>query len=93
MEDSRRIIQTEKDADLKDMAKEELELLQTEQTELEERIRILLLPKDPEDAKDAILEIRAGTGGDEAALCRRSVQDVPALLRCQRLEDRCHQHE
>ena len=68
MEDSRRIIQTEKDADLKDMAKEELELLQTEQTELEERIRILLLPKDPEDAKDAILEIRAGTGGDEAAL-------------------------
>ena len=50
------------------MAKEELGLLTTEQEELEQEIKMLLIPKDPEDSNNVILEIRAGTGGDEAAL-------------------------
>lgn len=66
--DSRQIIQNEKDAELKEMAREQLDQLEVEKENLEKEIRILLLPKDPEDEKDAILEIRAGTGGDEAAL-------------------------
>ena len=58
----------EDDADMRTMAKSEKERLESEKVELEEEIRKLLIPKDPEDGKDAILEIRAGTGGDEAAL-------------------------
>jgi peptide chain release factor 1 len=58
----------EDDADMRAMAKGEKERLEGEKAELEEEIRKLLIPKDPEDGKDAILEIRAGTGGDEAAL-------------------------
>ena len=50
------------------MAKEELDELEPLQLELEETIRIQLLPKDPEDAKPAVVEIRAGTGGDEAGI-------------------------
>jgi peptide chain release factor 1 len=68
IQDATRILQTESDAELRDMAREELEGLEREKTELEARIRELLVPKDPEDARDAILEIRAGTGGDEASL-------------------------
>lgn len=68
IEDSYRILNTEKDQDLKDMAKEEMLLLETEQEQLEAHIKMLMIPQDPEDSKNAILEIRAGTGGDEAAL-------------------------
>jgi len=56
------------DEDMKEMAREELATLEPRQIELEERIKILLIPKDPEDAKDVIFEIRSGTGGDEASL-------------------------
>ncbi len=66
--DSRNILNTEKDDELRDMAKEELFHLEEKKTQLEEEIRQLLIPKDPEDEKNAILEIRAGTGGDEAAI-------------------------
>lgn len=58
----------ENDEELRAMAKEEMQLLQSEQAELEEKIKILLLPKDPNDDKNVFLEIRAGTGGDEAGL-------------------------
>lgn len=58
----------EKDPDLKEMASEELAELLPQKENLEEKIKQLLIPKDPEDAKDVILEIRAGTGGDEASL-------------------------
>ena len=54
--------------DLKEIAQEELYELEANQVELEEKIKVLLLPKDPNDDKNLILEIRAGTGGDEAAL-------------------------
>ncbi|TYR35012.1 peptide chain release factor 1 [Sphingobacterium phlebotomi] len=62
------ILANEKDQELREMAKEELDLLLTEKEEKEEEIRLMLIPKDPEDAKNAIIEIRGGTGGDEAAL-------------------------
>ena len=54
--------------DLKEIAKEDLSELEANQVELEEKLKVLLLPKDPNDDKNLILEIRAGTGGDEAAL-------------------------
>lgn len=56
------------DPDMKEMAEEELKSLETEQSTLEADIQLLLLPKDPNDNKSVILEIRAGTGGDESAL-------------------------
>src|SRR5215212_7057680 len=56
------------DADMRDLAKDELKSLYTRRDALLEEIKILLIPKDPNDEKNVILEIRAGTGGDEAAL-------------------------
>lgn len=56
------------DADMKEMAEEELGLLEDERQRLEGEIQLLLLPRDPNDDKSVILEIRAGTGGDESAL-------------------------
>lgn len=56
------------DPDLRDLAYEDLHALQDEQEKLEAELKILLLPKDPNDMRNCILEIRAGTGGDEAAI-------------------------
>jgi peptide chain release factor 1 len=56
------------DSDMKEMAEEELKSLEEQKEQLESEIRLLLLPKDPNDSKNVILEIRAGTGGDESAL-------------------------
>jgi peptide chain release factor 1 len=58
----------ESDADLRAMAQEEIASLEPETARIEEQIRVLLLPKDPNDEKNIVLEIRAGTGGDEATL-------------------------
>lgn len=66
--DAREIISKGKDDELREMAKEELEELHERKVPLEDKIKMLLLPKDPEDEKNAILEIRAGTGGDEASI-------------------------
>jgi peptide chain release factor 1 len=68
IQDARDIIATEKDDEMKAMAKEELEMMLEKVAPLEEEIKILLLPADPEDDKNAVLEIRAGTGGDEASI-------------------------
>lgn len=65
---AKEILQKEKDAELRELAKMELEELQPRVEELEGEIKELLMPKDPNDYKNAILEIRAGTGGDEAAI-------------------------
>ena len=62
------ILATEKDEELKEMAKMELDELIPQKEELEEKVRLMLIPKDPQDAKNAVVEIRGGTGGDEAAL-------------------------
>ncbi|HZH55521.1 MAG TPA: peptide chain release factor 1 [Sphingobacteriaceae bacterium] len=58
----------EKDQELREMAKEELDVLLEQKEEKEEQIRLMLIPKDPEDSKNAIIEIRGGAGGDEASL-------------------------
>ena len=68
IEGAREILANEKDEEMRNMAKEELDELVDKIAPLEEEIKILLLPVDPEDDKNAVLEIRAGTGGDEASI-------------------------
>lgn len=68
LEFAREVLETESDEDLRSMAKEDLDKLEVQKDELEEEVRQLLVPKDPQDEKNAILEIRAGTGGDEASI-------------------------
>ena len=62
------LLTTEKDEELRDMAKEELTASQQRRDEMEDEIRLLLIPADPQDSKNAVVEIRGGTGGDEACL-------------------------
>lgn len=62
------LIQHESDEELKEMAREEFHELSARKEEMDEEVKILLIPKDPEDNKNAIVEIRSGTGGDEASL-------------------------
>lgn len=68
LSESKQMLLTEDDAELKDMAREEVARCEERKPHLEEEIKLLLIPKDPEDERNAILEIRGGTGGDEAAL-------------------------
>jgi peptide chain release factor 1 len=63
-----RVMLAESDPDLRAMAAEEIATLTPRETELEEELKVMLLPKDPNDERNVILEIRAGTGGDEASL-------------------------
>lgn len=65
---SKEVLATESDPELKDMARAELEQQESEKARIETEIQQLLIPKDPQDEKNAILEIRAGTGGDEASI-------------------------
>lgn len=65
---AKEVLAHEKDEEFREMAKEELNTFTEEKEKLEAEIRILLIPADPQDSKNAILEIRAGTGGDEAAI-------------------------
>ena len=64
----RELLENEKDNELREMAKEELATSTARKDQMEEEIRILLIPADPTDAKNAVVEIRGGTGGDEACL-------------------------
>ncbi len=66
--DTNAILKDEKNAEMKELAKEELQNLQTQLNETEDRIKFFLIPRDPLDEKDIIMEIRGGAGGDEAAL-------------------------
>ena len=68
LDGARAIVKDEADAELREMAKEELKELEAAKDALEERINLLLIPRDPLDDKNTIVEIRAGTGGEEAAL-------------------------
>nr|WP_067054510.1 peptide chain release factor 1 [Mucilaginibacter sp. L294] len=68
IESNKEILATEKDEEFREMAKAELDELLVKQDEMEEIIRLMLIPKDPEDSKNAMIEIRGGTGGDEASL-------------------------
>ena len=62
------ILMNEKDNDLREMAREEISEIEPKLPEMEQNIKLLLIPADPDDAKNAIIEIRGGTGGDEAAI-------------------------
>lgn len=68
IDDAKEILDLEDDAELKEMAKLELSEFEEGIAEIEDELKVLLLPKDPNDEKNVILEVRAGTGGDEAAL-------------------------
>ncbi|UII33752.1 peptide chain release factor 1 [Fulvivirga ulvae] len=68
IDNAKQVIKTEKDEEFREMAKMELDELDPKKEELEDELKQMLIPKDPNDDKDAILEIRAGTGGDEAAI-------------------------
>ena len=68
IDEAKDIIANETDPEMRDMAREELDACQTRLPELEEHIKLLLIPADPQDSRNAILEIRGGTGGDEAAI-------------------------
>lgn len=68
IEDAKLIIATESDEEMRAMAREELDAALNEIPKIEEEIKLLLIPEDPEDSKNVVLEIRGGTGGDEAAL-------------------------
>ncbi|MCD7974157.1 MAG: peptide chain release factor 1 [Candidatus Azobacteroides sp.] len=66
--EARSLLDTENDPEIREMAKEELETCTEKLPHKEEEIKLLLIPADPEDSKNAIMEIRGGTGGDEAAI-------------------------
>lgn len=65
---NKELLESENDEDLRKLAKEEINLFEKRREDLEEKLKMLLLPKDPNDEKNIILEIRAGAGGDEASL-------------------------
>ncbi len=67
-EGTNELLAEEKDEELKELAEAELQMLEEQQQNLENRLKFLLIPKDPNDEKNVIMEIRAGTGGEEAAL-------------------------
>jgi len=68
LNEAKEILAVEKDEEIREMAKEEIALLEEQVPNIENRIKILLIPADPQDSKNAIMEIRAGTGGDEASI-------------------------
>ena len=68
LQEARDILATESDPDMRELAREEMETNEKRIPELEEEIKLLLIPADPEDGKNVVMEIRGGTGGDEAAL-------------------------
>ncbi len=68
LESSRALLAAEKDEEMREMAKAEIDTLINTIPDMEEEIKFLLLPRDPEDDKNAVMEIRAGTGGDEASI-------------------------
>ncbi len=68
LKSARELLETEKDPEMREMAKMEIDDLEKQRPIIEEEIKMLLIPKDPEDDKNAIMELRAGTGGDEACI-------------------------
>jgi len=68
LDSARQLLSVEKDEEMREMAKIEIDELVNKIPDMEDEIRMLLLPTDPEDAKNAVMEIRAGTGGDEASI-------------------------
>ncbi len=84
-EDSLHLLEEESDEELRELAKDELADARKRRQELKEEIRLLLLPKDPNDDKNVVMEIRAGVGGDEAALFAADLYRMYS-----RYAERCH---
>ncbi|MBQ3198787.1 MAG: peptide chain release factor 1 [Firmicutes bacterium] len=76
IEDAKELLEIEKDAEMRELAQAELDELKETSADLEQQLKILLLPKDPNDEKNVILEIRAGTGGEEAGLFAGDLQKM-----------------
>lgn len=74
--DAKEMLDEKLDPDMKEMVKEELKELEVQVPALEERLKVLLIPKDPNDSKNVIMEIRGAAGGDEAALFANSIPHV-----------------
>jgi peptide chain release factor 1 len=68
IKNSKELLAVEEDPEMREMAKMEIDELENQRPILEEELKVLLIPKDPEDDKNAIMELRAGTGGDEACI-------------------------
>ena len=68
LENAKEVLSNEKDPEFREMAKAEIDELEPQIEKLEEELKFMLIPKDPNDSKNVILEIRAGTGGDEASI-------------------------
>ena len=68
LDEAKMMLDTESDSEMREMAKAEIEEIQSRLPQMEEDIKLMLVPNDPQDGKNAILEIRAGTGGDEASI-------------------------
>ena len=68
LDEAKELFATETDAEMREMAREEIDTCEAQIPTLEEEIKLLLVPADPEDDKNVIMEIRGGTGGDEAAI-------------------------
>ena len=68
IDDAKEVLETESDEELRELAKEDIEANTSKLAETEEEIKLLLIPEDPEDDRNAVVEIRGGTGGDEAAI-------------------------
>ena len=68
IQSTKQLLKEESDEEMRDMAREELEQMEEQLPAMEEQIKVLLLPSDPQDKKNAVVEIRGGTGGDEAAI-------------------------
>ena len=81
IEDSLEMLEEESDEEMRELAKEELNDNKKRVEELEQELKILLLPKDPNDEKNVIVEIRAGAGGDEAALFAAEIYRMQGIAR------------
>ena len=97
VEEAKAVLENESDPDLRELAKEELESDTNELPKIEEEIKLLLIPEDPEDSKNVILEIRGGTGGDEAAIFAgdlfQSLRDTQIRIRrASRAASACHRN-
>lgn len=68
LQEAKDVLATEKDEDMREMAREEIDAIEPTLGEMEESIKLMLIPADPQDSKNAIVEIRGGAGGDEAAI-------------------------
>lgn len=87
IKEAEELLDTDLDEDFEKLVKEELNRAKEQKEIVETQLKILLLPKDPNDEKNVIMEIRAGAGGEEAALfCSRAFQDVFTICREEKLE-------